>query len=138
MQLIEPERKIATLTACHVALACSGTVTYELAALGIPMLILYKTHWLTYRIAKSLLKVRFIGLPNLIENTAIIPELIQHDCDPERIAKALGELMQPGSLAYARQKEKLIHLQTHMQSHHGTLPIDQVVQALLGERHTRA
>ena len=138
LQLIKPEQKLETLTACHVALACSGTVTYELAALGIPMLIMYKTHWLTYRIAKALLNIRFIGLPNLIENAAIIPELIQHDCDPERIANALGELMQPGSLAYARQKEKLLALQTRIRSHHGTLPIDQVVQGLLGESHTIA
>ena len=57
----------------------SGTATLEAALLNTPHVLVYKTSWVTYRLAKWLAKVEFIGLPNLLLHRALVPELIQHD-----------------------------------------------------------
>ena len=61
------------------AWVASGTATLEAALLNTPHVLVYKTSWVTYRLAKWLAKVEFIGLPNLLLNRALVPELIQHD-----------------------------------------------------------
>ncbi len=78
------------------AMAVSGTVTLELALLGVPSVIVYRTSWATYRIGKWLAKVDRIGLPNIVAGETFLPELIQDDCSPDRIAGALcGILSDP-------------------------------------------
>lgn len=62
------------------AVVCSGTATLEIALLKIPQVIVYKTNFINYQIAKRLIKVPFIGLPNLITGKQIVPELIQNNC----------------------------------------------------------
>jgi lipid-A-disaccharide synthase len=71
------------------AVAVSGTVTLELALLGVPSVIVYRTNWLNYHIAKRLAKVRSVGLPNLVAGEPFLPELIQDDFTPDRAADAL-------------------------------------------------
>lgn len=77
----------------EAALAVSGTVTLELALLGVPSVIVYRTSWLNYRIAKAFAKVRSIGLPNLVAGEPFLPELIQDDFTPARAADALVRMM---------------------------------------------
>ncbi|HMW93307.1 MAG TPA: lipid-A-disaccharide synthase [Chitinophagales bacterium] len=67
------------------AVVCSGTATLEIALLNIPQVIVYKTNFINYQIAKQLIKVPFIGLPNLIAGKQIAPELIQNNCTAEQI-----------------------------------------------------
>jgi lipid-A-disaccharide synthase len=73
----------------HAALAVSGTVTLELALLGVPPVIVYRASWINFRIAKAFAKVRSIGLPNLAAGEPFLPELIQDDFTPARAADAL-------------------------------------------------
>ncbi len=75
------------------AIAVSGTVTLELALLGVPAVIVYRTSWLTYRIGRRLAKVDRIGLPNIVAGERFLPELIQEDCAPGPIAEALGAIL---------------------------------------------
>jgi len=75
------------------AMAVSGTVTLELALLGVPSVIVYRTSWATYQIGRRLAKVDRIGLPNIVAGETFLPELIQDACVPERIARALGEML---------------------------------------------
>jgi lipid-A-disaccharide synthase len=69
-----------------VVIVASGTATLETALLGKPMVIVYKVSPLSYYIGKRIIKVAHIGLANLIAGKTIVPELIQDEANPERIA----------------------------------------------------
>jgi lipid-A-disaccharide synthase len=89
----------------EAALAVSGTVTLELALLEVPSVIVYRTSWANFRIAKAFAKVRSIGLPNLVAGEPFLPELIQDDFTPARAADALRGMMEdPARLAALRRK----------------------------------
>lgn len=87
--------KLAAFREARAALAASGTVTLELALAGVPMVVAYKVApfeiWLKY-----VVKVPSIVLPNLILGERVVPEFIQHDCTPQRLAEALGPLLADG------------------------------------------
>jgi lipid-A-disaccharide synthase len=70
------------------AWVASGTATLEAALLNTPMVVVYRTSELTYRLAKRLARVNFISLPNLLLDRACVPELIQHDCTATRLLEA--------------------------------------------------
>lgn len=76
------------MSACDVLIGSSGTATLEAAILGRPMVIIYKMNALTFALAKRLVKIQFIGLPNLLANKAILPELIQNEAQSLAIADA--------------------------------------------------
>jgi len=71
-----------------LAIGVSGTAALENMLLGIPMIIMYKLSRLTYAIAKRLIRVSYIGIPNLLASRAIVPELLQEDATPEHLAEA--------------------------------------------------
>jgi lipid-A-disaccharide synthase len=81
------------MRAADLLLAVSGTVTLEAAILGTPMVITYRLGWLSALLAWPLIRVSFIGLPNLVAEQGIIPELIQHAATPERLAAAAAEIL---------------------------------------------
>jgi len=70
-----------------LAIACSGTATLECAILGTPMIVANKGSLITYVAAKSLIRVKYLGLPNLILDEKKFPELLQFDATPQKIAK---------------------------------------------------
>ncbi len=70
-----------------LAFACSGTATLENALLGIPTIIIYKTTWFFYLVARSLVKVPYIGLVNIISGRDLFPEFIQHKISTEKIVE---------------------------------------------------
>ena len=67
----------------------SGTTTVEAAFIGTPFIIVYKTSPLSYQIAKRYIRVKYIGMPNIILDKPIIPELIQSDVNPDNIIKTI-------------------------------------------------
>jgi lipid-A-disaccharide synthase len=67
----------------------SGTATLEAALVGIPMVIAYKTSFITYSLMKALVKVDHIGLPNIIAKEEIVPECIQGDVNPAQLASGM-------------------------------------------------
>ena len=81
------------VTDCKLSFATSGTVTLELALLGLPSIVVYKTTWLNYFIAKYILKVGYISLPNLILNDEIFPELVQGDCEAKNIESHMEKIL---------------------------------------------
>ncbi len=74
-------------------LAVSGTVTLEAAILGTPLLITYRLGFLSASLLRLLVRVRFAGLPNLLADDAIVPELLQNDATPERLAATALEIL---------------------------------------------
>ena len=75
---------------CDAVMTTSGTATLEVALLQIPMVIVYKLFWMTFWLAKYLVKTPFIGLPNIVAGKGIVKELIQQDATAENIA---GEVL---------------------------------------------
>jgi lipid-A-disaccharide synthase len=71
----------------ELVIACSGTATLECAILGAPMIIANKGSLVTYLVAKSVIRVPFLGLPNLILGEKRFPELLQYEATPEKIAQ---------------------------------------------------
>ena len=80
-----------------VALVCSGTASLEAALAGVPHALVYRTSRFNYGIARHLVKVRYIGLANLILDRALVAEHVQNDADPAHLANTLlGLLNTPG------------------------------------------
>jgi lipid-A-disaccharide synthase len=75
-----------------VAIASTGTVTMECACFGVPTVALYKTSWTTYQVAKRLVTVKHIAMPNILAGEEIYPEFIQHAATPGSIAQAALDL----------------------------------------------
>jgi lipid-A-disaccharide synthase len=96
--------KLDAMAASTVALACSGSVTTELALLGCPMVVAYRVGPLTYRVLKRLVTARYITLFNIAADRAVAPEFIQHACTGEALAAALAQRLDDPALR-ARQVE---------------------------------
>ena len=75
-----------------IALVTSGTATLETAFFEVPQVVCYKTSWISYRIAKSFIRVKFISLVNLILNKKAVNELIQSDLNTFNLTKELNKL----------------------------------------------
>jgi lipid-A-disaccharide synthase len=85
--------KLASMRAATLALACSGTVTTELAVAGCPMLVAYRGHPLTAMIARMILQTRFITLFNIAADQAIAPEFLQEQCNGAELAAVAAALL---------------------------------------------
>lgn len=83
----------AVAGASRLALASSGTVTLELAAMGIPQVAAYRLHPLEWWLARALVRVPHITLPNLVLGRRAIPEHVQR-VQPEALARDLGALLE--------------------------------------------
>ena len=82
------------LAESDVAIASTGTVTMECAFFGVPTVTLYKTSTLTYQIAKCIVTVNSLTMPNLLAGEAVYPEFIQNEATPENLSRAALELLQ--------------------------------------------
>ena len=78
--------KTDAMAAAEVALACSGTVTTELGLAGCPMVVGYRIGALTYFALKRIITTRYVTLINIAAGEEVAPELLQHDCTPEKLA----------------------------------------------------
>jgi lipid-A-disaccharide synthase len=106
--------KFAAFRTARAALAKSGTVTLELALSGVPMVGAYKVSRIEEQL-KYVVAVSTFLLPNLILGERAIPELMQRDCTPEKLAGAMAEIMRDGpvradQLAALRRLDGLMRL----------------------------
>ena len=81
------------IASAHVAMVASGTATLETALLNTPMAIIYKMSPLTYAIARMIIRVKNIGLVNIIAGKTIVPELIQGEATSERLAEEINTIL---------------------------------------------
>ena len=103
-------------TAADVVLVTSGTATLEVALCKRPMVISYKLSALTYWLVKRKIQVPHVGLPNILLNKAVVPELLQADATPEKLAAAL--------LDWYRQPEKVAALEADFVHLHEMLKLN--------------
>jgi lipid-A-disaccharide synthase len=81
------------LAAADLAIVSSGTATVETALLDTPMIVVYRLSPLTARLAKPLVRTKFFSMVNLIAGRAVVPELIQQDFTPQRVAAEVERLL---------------------------------------------
>lgn len=81
------------LAAADAAIAKSGTTTLEAALAGVPMVVAYRVHPLTWWLSRRLLTVRWVSLVNLVGDRAIVPEILQSEATAERLAEAVRPLL---------------------------------------------
>ena len=100
------------LAACDVALVASGTATLEAALFKRPMVICYTMHALSWQMMKRMKLQPWVGLPNILLNDHAVPELVQGDATPERLAHAtLAWLDDPRRTAQLVERFHALHLQ---------------------------
>lgn len=83
------ESRYDAINCCHSVITASGTATLEIALLGKPMVIIYRVSRLTFLIGRMLVKIRMIGLCNLLAGEMVVPELVQHLLSPESILREI-------------------------------------------------
>ena len=83
----------ASLEEADLALACTGTVTLECAFCRIPTVTFYQTSLLTYWVARRIVRVKWLTMPNILADEEIFPELIQYDANPKRLAEESTRLL---------------------------------------------
>lgn len=100
----------AALAACDVTLVASGTATLEAALFKRPMVISYRTHWLTYALMKPRHLQPWIGLPNILCGEFVVPELLQSNAKPESLCGALADwLASPDRMRTVQAKFRDLH-----------------------------
>ncbi|HEX7616101.1 MAG TPA: lipid-A-disaccharide synthase [Thermoanaerobaculia bacterium] len=100
---------LALLAASDVLLVASGTATVEGLLARVPMVVVYKVHPVTFWIARRIVKVPFVAMANLVSDDGsgkgAVPELLQSDATPERIAaEAAAFIEDPGLVARTRAR----------------------------------
>lgn len=100
------------LSQANLALVTSGTATLETALFRVPQVVCYKSSFLSYRIAKALVKIKFISLVNLIMDKELVRELIQDDCSSEQMVLELRKIAdgQKARMELLSEYEQLIQL----------------------------
>jgi lipid-A-disaccharide synthase len=75
-----------------VGIVASGSATLEAAYFRLPLVLVYKVSWLTYLVGRLVVRVKFLGMPNILANKEIVPEFIQRDARPNKLTKAILRL----------------------------------------------
>ncbi len=93
------------LAASDAAIVSSGTATVETALLDVPMVVVYRVTPLTALLAKPLVRTKFFSMVNLIAEKRAVPELIQSDFTPDRVANEILALLRTASLRDAMRAD---------------------------------
>ena len=122
----QPTFSQQAMGASDIVMLASGTATLEAMLLERPMVVVYQLNQLTYQIAKRLVKVPYVGLPNILAATAIVPELIQEQASGDNICRTVMRLLQPR--AYAEQLNALIQTKHLLQQQSNHQPANSVIE----------
>ena len=115
-----------------LALATSGTVTLEAALCGLGSVIVYKTNPVTYFIAKLVVNIPHIGLPNIVAAKSVLPELIQNDFTPAKVAQEALALLE--GERNAKMKEDLAYVKERLGKPGAVGRVAELVLKIAGEK----
>ncbi|MEX2524799.1 MAG: lipid-A-disaccharide synthase [Gammaproteobacteria bacterium] len=106
------DRAQEVMAAADVVLLASGTVALEAMLLKKPMVVTYRVNVLSYYLLRLLIRTEFISLPNILAGEEVVPEFLQQDCCPEKLAPALmAWLDNPERTAVLRERFQGLHRQ---------------------------
>ncbi|HEY2124929.1 MAG TPA: lipid-A-disaccharide synthase [Chthoniobacterales bacterium] len=86
-------RAAMTMQRAFAGIVASGSATLEAAYFRLPFVLIYKVSWVTYLPGRLVVKVDYLGMPNVLANRAVVPEFIQHEARPPALAAAVGRLL---------------------------------------------
>ncbi|MBN1130506.1 MAG: lipid-A-disaccharide synthase [Chitinispirillaceae bacterium] len=121
------------LNRADCALVTSGTATLETALLGVPHIVTYHTSAVTYELAKRLIRVKHIGLPNIIAGETIVPECIQDQAEGANLALTLERFIESPKL-YNSTVNKLLALRTRLGEKKPSEEVCRIITNLLVSR----
>lgn len=124
------DEKYAAFAAADVALAASGTVALELAMAELPSIIAYRLSPASAWIARRMVRVEYANLINIVLDRPAVPEFLQQDCTPDRLAEALAGLMDDQTARRA-QTEAAREAVSRMGGEDGALPSQRAAAAIL-------
>ncbi len=130
MTVVEGGERRDAFSAADMALACSGTVTLELARAGVPTIAAYRLGWASWAVARAvLMRAKYISLVNLAADEALIPEFVQTGCTGDRLADAVAAFMEDPK-GRAALSERLIEVTAQMKGP-GKPPSEAAAEAVL-------
>lgn len=118
---------LATVEASDCVIVASGTASLECALLEKPMCIIYKASLLTYVAATQLIRVRYLGLCNLLQNQMIVPELLQHDCNVTELGLIAGQLLNDSDII-TRMRTRLNHVKNTLSAQQADCSIEALIE----------
>jgi lipid-A-disaccharide synthase len=95
--------KYDAFAASSAALTKSGTSSLELALANVPMVVAYRVHPISHQVSKRLIRVKFASIVNLLLDRAVVPEMLQYECTPRRLAAELHRLLSDPAAREAQQ-----------------------------------
>ena len=134
IQIIEGQSH-AALSACDVTLIASGTATLEAALFKRPMVIAYNMNWLSWQIMQRKKLQPWVGLPNILCEDFVVPELLQDAATPAALAKAVLHWIDAKSVAPEKIKyieQRFTHLHAQLQRNTSQLATDAIQKILEG------
>jgi lipid-A-disaccharide synthase len=121
------------MAASDVVVLASGTATLEALLLARPMVVVYRVHWLTYLIARWMVKIPYVALPNILAKKMIVPELIQHDATPAKVTAQVQRLLTKPT-DWQAQQQALHDIHVELQGGQATCAAEAVLALLPQEQ----
>jgi lipid-A-disaccharide synthase len=112
-----------------MAISVSGTAALENMVLGIPMIIMYKLSRLTYWIARMLIRVPYVGIPNILAGKPVVPELLQDEATPENLVAAAIPLLKNTEKRQA-MRQTLLSLRATLQDGGSARAADEILSVI--------
>ena len=133
VRVADPAEKRAAFRAADAALSVSGTSTLELAVAGLPTIVGHRVNALSGWLARKLIQVPYVAMPNVIAGRVVIPELLQADCTPAALAAALAHLLDDPAAASKMRADLASVCEARGQGEiaRGRLPSDRAATAIL-------
>lgn len=120
------------LAACDAVITVSGTATLEVALTGVPMVIVYRLASLSYWIGRMLVKVPYIGLPNILSDRGIVREFIQHEATAENIAGEINHILDDEDYRNVMRQD-LLNVRAILGQREGSVELARLAAEMLAE-----
>lgn len=120
-------KAVETIACSDCVIVASGTASLECALLIKPMCIIYKASVLTYMATLKLIKVKYLGLCNLLQNEMIAPELLQYDCNPVELTRLVTDLLNDPDFS-PRMQSRLRQLKLSLSAEQADCSISSLIE----------
>lgn len=114
---------------CDAIITASGTAALEIAIMKIPLVIIYKTSWFEYLLAKMVIKIPYIGLCNILMQKKIVQELLQNDATAPKIANEISRIL--NNTDYRQKMLNNLHEIKKILNNHNQKKITQIIKDLM-------
>lgn len=118
------------LQCCDAVITVSGTATLEVALVGVPMAIVYRLTPLSYWLGRLLVRIPWIGLPNILAGKSVVREFIQHEATAENIAGEIGRILREPAYAAGIRRE-LAEVRETIGERNGSLELARLAARML-------